>query len=141
MTGCRLVDWLQAAINELRVSGYCWGVVSCFSTPGARALGRPRAGDGHRPVVHSASSMVTSPGPTMNTSRRSWKSITSLRDLTPALSGGRGYGVEVVDGQRRRMIEPQAGEMGFGGIEGRDRVTKAEELYLLMGGGPGKGQA
>ena len=35
-------------------------------------------------VVHSASSMVTSSGPTRKTSRRSWKSMTSLRVCTPA---------------------------------------------------------
>src|SRR5580704_4572597 len=30
-TGSRLEDWLQASRRALDVSGYCWGVVSCFS--------------------------------------------------------------------------------------------------------------
>ena len=30
-TGSRLEDWLQASSRAFNDSGYCWGVVSCFS--------------------------------------------------------------------------------------------------------------
>ena len=41
-TGSRLVAWFAAVVNAFRVSGYCWGVVSCFSTRHPRT--RPASG-------------------------------------------------------------------------------------------------